>query len=124
MSHDELSIDLKSEREGETLVFALRGSLDLATSPTVKAALSDAIERGESKLIVDLRQLEFLDSTGLSVLIGAHRRAAERGGSLRLVVSEGQILRLLTITGLVAVFSVYHSKEDATNDRDRVTAAL
>jgi anti-sigma B factor antagonist len=124
MSQDELSIDLKSEREGETLVFALRGSLDLATSPTVKAALSDAIERGESKLIVDLRQLEFLDSTGLSVLIGAHRRAAERGGSLRLVVSEGQILRLLTITGLVAVFSVYHSTEDATNDRDRVTAAL
>jgi len=124
MTHDELSIDLKSERKGETLVFALRGSLDLATSPTVKAALSDAIERGESKLIVDLRQLEFLDSTGLSVLIGAHRRAAERAGSLRLIVSEGQILRLLTITGLIAVFAVYRSMEDATNDRNRVTAAL
>ena len=46
MSHDELSIDLKSENHGETLVFKLRGSLDIATSPTVRAAL-DAVLGGQ-----------------------------------------------------------------------------
>jgi anti-sigma B factor antagonist len=124
MTHDELSIDLKTEDGGDTLVFKLRGSLDLATAPTVRAALTDAADKNGHHLIVDLSQLEFLDSTGLSVLIGAHRRAAERGGSLRLVVQDGPISRLLNITGLVAVFAVYHSLTDAKANRGRLSAAV
>jgi anti-sigma B factor antagonist len=124
MTHDELSIDLKTENDGGTLVFKLRGSLDLATAPTVRAALTDAAEKGSQDLIVDLTQLEFLDSTGLGVLIGAHRRAAERNGSVRLIISDGPISRLLNITGLIGVFSVYHSMEDARSDRSRVSASL
>ncbi len=123
MTHDELSIDLKNDNDG-TLVFKLRGSLDLATAPTVRAALSEATEKGGNNLIVDLTQLEFLDSTGLGVLIGAHRRAAEHGGTFRLIVTEGPISRLLNITGLIAVFAVYHSAEDAENDQSRVSAAF
>jgi anti-sigma B factor antagonist len=124
MTHDELNIDLKTEDNGETLVFKLRGSLDIATAPTVRAALSEATENDGHHLIVDLTQLQFLDSTGLGVLIGAHRRAAEHGGSFRLIVSEGSISRLLNITGLVSVFAVYHSIEDARRERARVNAAL
>jgi len=123
MTHDELSIDLKTEDSG-TLIFKLRGSLDLATAPTVRAALTEATEKGNHDLIVDLTQLEFLDSTGLGVLIGAHRRAAERGGSFRLIATDGPISRLLNITGLIAVFSVYHSIEDARADQRRVIATL
>ena len=124
MTHDELSIDLKTEDAGETLVFKLRGSLDIATAPTVRAALSEATEKGSHHLIVDLTQLEFLDSTGLGVLVGAHRRAAEGDGSFRLIVSDGPILRLLNITGLVSVFAAYHSLEDARRNRARVSPAL
>lgn len=124
MSHDELSIDLKTENAGGTLVLKLRGSLDLATSPTVRAALTEATEKGHQDLIVDLTQLEFLDSTGLGALIGAHRRAAENGGSLRLIVADGPIARLLNITGLIRIFAVYHSLEDARNNQARVAAPL
>lgn len=124
MTHDELSIDLKTEDGGGTLVFRLRGSLDLATAPTVRAALTDATDKGGHHIVVDLTQLEFLDSTGLGVLIGAHRRAAERGGSLRLIVHDGPISRLLNITGLIGVFAVYHSLEDARADRGRLGAAV
>lgn len=123
MTHDELSIDLKTE-DGGALVFKLRGSLDIATAPTVRAGLSEAAEKGNHHVIVDLTQLEFLDSTGLGVLIGAHRRATEHSGSFRLIVREGPILRLLNITGLVTVFSVYQDLEDARRDRARVNAAL
>jgi anti-sigma B factor antagonist len=123
MTHDELSIDLKNDNDG-TLVFRLRGSLDLATAPTVRAALTDATEQGSNNLIVDLTQLEFLDSTGLGVLIGAHRRRAEHGGTFRLIVSEGPISRLLNITGLIAVFAVYRSIDDARKDQSRVSASL
>jgi anti-sigma B factor antagonist len=123
MTHDELSIDLRTE-EGGVLVFRLRGSLDLATAPTVRAALNEATDTGPHDLIVDLTQLEFLDSTGLGVLIGAHRRAVERAGSFRLVIGDGAIARLLNITGLISVFAVYRSLEDAQQKRDRVQATL
>ncbi len=123
MTHDELSIDLKTE-DGGTLVFKLRGSLDLATAPTVRAALGEATEKGGQHLIVDLTLLEFLDSTGLGVLIGAHRRATEHGGSFRLIVNDGPISRLLNITGLIAVFEAYGSTDDARADRNRLGAAL
>lgn len=123
MTHDELSIDLKHDNDG-TLLFKLRGSLDLATAPTVRAALSDATEKGSNNLIIDLTELEFLDSTGLGVLIGAHRRAAERGETFRLIVSDGPISRLLNITGLIAVFVVHRSIEDARNDKSRVAPSL
>ena len=124
MSHDELSIDLKTEDDGRTLIFILRGSLDLATSPTIRAALTDAADKGHKNLIVDLSGLEFLDSTGLGALIGAHRRAGEHEGSLRLVVHDGPILRLLNITGLIRIFAVYHSLADARANQDRVAATL
>ncbi len=124
MTHDELSIDLSTEEGSGTLVFKLRGCLDLATAPTVRAALAEAAEQRSRDLIVDLTQLEFLDSTGLGVLIGAHRRAAESGAPFRLIVSDGPISRLLNITGLIGVFAAYRSIEDAQNDRARVNATL
>jgi anti-sigma B factor antagonist len=98
----------------------LSGSLDVATSPTVRAALSDASERGNHRLVVDLTNVEFLDSTGLGALIGAQRRAKEVDGDVRLVVKEGQILRLLRITGLLKVFAVYPSLTAALAGGDRV----
>ncbi len=85
--------------------------------------MSDA-QQTKKDVVVDLTHLEFLDSTGLGALIGAHRRAAEGGGSLRLIVNDGPILRLLTITGLVRVLSVYHGIDDALNDQARVSTAL
>ncbi|MBV9057311.1 MAG: STAS domain-containing protein [Candidatus Eremiobacteraeota bacterium] len=124
MGHEEISIDLRTADGSDALLFRLRGSLDLATAPTVRAALTDAAEEKGHDVIVDLTGLEFLDSTGLGVLIGAHRRAAERGGSFRLVVSDGPISRLLNITGLMGVFAVYRSLDDARGERDRIEAAI
>ncbi len=122
MSHDELSIDIRAEHDGDALIFRLRGSLDLATSPSVRAALAEAADEGKHDIIVDLSELQFIDSTGLGALIGGHRRAAEHGGRIRLVAREGTILRLLNITGLIRVFSVYSSTQAALQDQDRVVS--
>jgi len=124
MSHDELSIDIRSEHNGDAIVFRLRGSLDLATSPSVRAALVEAADKDRHDIIVDLTQLEFLDSTGLGALIGAHRRAAEHGGRVRLIVQDGPIARLLNITGLMRVFAVYATLDAALEDRDRIPASI
>lgn len=124
MSHDALSVEIKSEHDGDAIIYRLQGTLDLATSPSLKAALIEAADEGKHDILVDLSQLEFLDSTGLGALIGAHRRAIEHGGCVRLIVNEGPILRLLTITGLMAIFSVYASVDAALNDRDRLIASI
>ena len=124
MSNSELSIDIKSEKQGSALIYRLRGSLDLATSPTLRAALVQAASEGNQEIIVDLTLLEFLDSTGLGALIGAHRRAIENAGSLRIIVGDGQIARLLNITGLVRVLNVYRSLNDALKDEARLTATV
>jgi anti-sigma B factor antagonist len=86
----------------------------------LRAALLEAADRANHEIVVDLTQLEFLDSTGLGALIGAHKRAAEHSGSVRLVAHEGQILRLLRITGLLDVFSVYPTVEAALGDDARL----
>ena len=117
-SHEDISIHVHVH--GGMSVFELTGSLDIATSPTVRASLLEASERGDHKLIVDLTKVDFLDSTGLGALIGAQRRAKEFGGEVRLVAKEGQILRLLRITGLLNVFAVYPTLEDALADGVRV----
>lgn len=124
MSHDALSVDIKSEHGGDAIVYRLRGSLDVATAPSLRAALIEAANEGKHDIIVDLSQLEFLDSTGLGALIGAHRRALEHGGCVRLIVSDGPIQRLLTITGLMRIFAVYATMEAALADRDRLVASL
>jgi anti-sigma B factor antagonist len=117
--HEELSIHVQVV--DNTNVFELTGSLDIATSPTVRAALIEASERGDHRIVVDLAKLEFLDSTGLGALIGAQRRAKEFGGDVSLVAKEGQILRLLRITGLLKVFAVYATLQGALTDTQRVT---
>jgi anti-sigma B factor antagonist len=120
MAQDNLTIDVSTARNGEVHLFLLGGSLDIATSPTLRAALLEAADHGKHDLVVDLSKLEFVDSTGLGALIGAHKRATEKEGSVRLVAQEGQILRLLRITGLLGVFAVYPTLDDALTEEKRL----
>jgi anti-sigma B factor antagonist len=124
MTSDQLSIDMATENGGKTLVCKLKGSLDLATAPSVRAALIEAAAKGKHDIVVDLTKLEFLDSTGLGALIGAHRRALEHGGAVRLAVGEGAILRLLAITGLIGVFPTYSTLAEALAGQERIESPL
>ena len=124
MSHDALSVEIRSEHGGDAIVYRLGGSLDMATAPSLRAALLEAADEGKHDILVDCSHLEFLDSTGLGALIGAQKRALEHGGNVRLIVNEGPIQRLLMITGLMQVFAVYNTVQAALEDRDRLTAAF
>lgn len=89
---------LEVSRTGPGHVLTLFGELDLASSP----ALEEELEKvGSEPIAVDLRDLQFIDSTGLSVLVKAHQRAQETGLTFGLVsVGDGQVQRLLGLTGL------------------------
>ncbi len=83
-----------------TAVISVSGELDLASSPALEEELERVAQSDAQVVIVDLRNLEFMDSTGLSVLVRAHQRAEEDGRRLGLVNGSQQVQRLLTLTGV------------------------
>jgi len=87
--------------EGAT-VLAVAGELDLATSPTLEQqlALLSGGSNSQEPLILDLRELEFIDSTGLGVLVRAHQRAQDLGRRFGVIRGRRQVQRLLALTGV------------------------
>ena len=83
-----------------TTVISVSGELDLASSPALEEELERVARSDAQLVVVDLRSLEFMDSTGLSVLVRAHQRAEENGRRLGLVNGSQQVQRLLTLTGV------------------------
>jgi anti-sigma B factor antagonist len=81
-------------------VISVSGELDLASSPALEEELERVAQSDAQLVVVDLRNLEFMDSTGLSVLVRAHQRAEENGRRLGLVNGSQQVQRLLTLTGV------------------------
>lgn len=93
-----LRVDVRAN--GHATVLAVAGELDLASSPTLEEALDAVTETTPELLILDLSALEFMDSTGLSVLVRAHQRALEAGRRFALVKGGSQVQRLLSLTGI------------------------
>jgi anti-sigma B factor antagonist len=86
--------------KGDAVIIRVSGELDLASSPTLEQELERVASSGVSLVVVDLRELEFMDSTGLSVLVRAHQRAAESSQRFGLVNGSQQVQRLLDLTGV------------------------
>jgi len=76
------------------------GELDLAAAPALESELELALGAAFERIVVDLSELEFIDSTGLSVLVKAHQRAQDTGVELGIVNPTAQVERLLSLTGL------------------------
>jgi anti-sigma B factor antagonist len=84
----------------------LHGELDMSTAPKLREELVRLTSDGATAVTVDLSQLVFVDSTGLSVLITALKRLREKGGDLALRSPTPPTRRVLEITGLTEVFSI------------------
>ena len=102
---------VSNERDGSVVVL-VGGEVDVYTAPQLRAALDAQIAAGHSRLVVDLDKVDFLDSTGLGVLVGRLKLVRNQSGWLRIVCSNERILRVFRITGLDKVFAI-HSSVDA-----------
>lgn len=113
---DSTAIDLQidSKFEGPWAILGLRGEVDIYTSPKLKEAIVELLDSGKARLIIDMSEVDFIDSSGLGVLIGGLKRVREQDGEMTLVVSTSEsIKRLLGITGMDRVFTVHQSLEDS-----------
>jgi anti-sigma B factor antagonist len=105
-------VDDYTTDDGLTVV-TVTGEIDVHTAPALREKLIGLVGQGKCSLIVDLQGVQFLDSTGLGVLIGALRRVRARDGSLDLVCTQERMLKVFRVTGLTKIFAIYNSVEEA-----------
>ncbi len=108
-----MDLSLSTRAEGDATVLEIAGEIDVYTAPKLREQLVDLVNAGSYQLIVDLERVEFLDSTGLGVLVGGLKRVRAHDGSLSLVCTQERILKIFRITGLTKVFPIHASVDEA-----------
>jgi anti-sigma B factor antagonist len=102
--------------DGDLAVLAIGGELDYEVSPQLRVRLVRAIEAGTRRLVLDLSDVTFIDSTAIGVLAGAIARLDEAGGgSLAVVCTHENVLQIFEITGLDSVIAVHRSRDEAVS---------
>jgi anti-sigma B factor antagonist len=100
------------EVDGKTVV-AVGGEIDVYTAPKLRDKITELVGSGSYDLVVDLEGVEFLDSTGLGVLVGGLKKVRAHDGSLQLVCTQDRLLKIFRITGLAKVFTIHQSADAA-----------
>lgn len=116
-----MNATVATRAEGDRTVVDVVGEIDLYTAPLLRAALNEAVADGARRIVVDMTGTQFLDSTGLGVLVGGLKRVRTVDGDLELVCSSEKILKVFRITGLLKVFVLHANLEAALSDSARTT---
>jgi anti-anti-sigma factor len=98
-------LQIAVEPEGTVTRIRLDGELDIHTAPGVAEAVNGALDAGATTLVVDAGALRFCDSSGIQVLVHARERLVAEGGALRIEGVHGSVQKVLSVTGLLDLFS-------------------
>jgi anti-sigma B factor antagonist len=111
-----MDLELETSQHDGVAVLTLRGEIDVYTAPRMRQAIVDLVDAGSLNIVVDMGMVDFLDSTGLGVLVEGLKRVRTRGGNLSLVVTQDKIVKIFDITGLNKAFPIFGSLEDALKE--------
>ena len=112
-----MELSVVTRREGVHTVIGVTGEIDVYTAPTLRERLNEVVADGQHHLVVDMSGVDFLDSTGLGVLVGGLKRVRSQNGSLQLVCDQEKILKVFRITGLTKVFPIHPTLDRALAER-------
>ena len=116
----DLGLDVQ-ERDGFA-VLAVSGEVDVATVPRLREQLHGLVAQGSNQIIVNLDAVDFLDSTGLGVLVGALKRVRSNDGDLYLVCTQPRIRKVFEVTGLTKVFQLFDTVDSAVEGAGATSA--
>jgi len=108
-----VDLTLSTREVGGRTVVAVGGEIDVYTAPRLRDTITELVAAGNYDLIIDMEQVEFLDSTGLGVLVGGLKKVRAHDGSLQLICTQDRLLKIFRITGLAKVFTIHASTEAA-----------
>ena len=94
-------------------IVTLGGQADVYTSPEMSKILDAYINRGQGNIILDLGDLEYLDSSTLAALIRAQKKAKNLGGEIKLLKLEGEPRKVFEVSGFLAIFDTFSNREEA-----------
>ncbi|MEV0582711.1 STAS domain-containing protein [Nonomuraea sp. NPDC050310] len=103
----ELKVSTRSHA-GHALV-EIAGEIDLYTAPRLQSEFTRLLQDGPQRVVIDMSQVEFCDSTGMNVLLSALKRIKEQGGVLDVAAPRPAVRKILQVTGLDSVFTVHES---------------
>jgi anti-sigma B factor antagonist len=103
----------EEDLDRRTHVITVSGEIHVSTAPEFQRRLDAAIAKGKTAVVLDLSETEFIDSTGLSVLLNGLRRVTRQRGRMTLVCTNPTVLRLFEITRLDTTFDIHETREAA-----------
>jgi len=105
----------ETDRDSGCREIQVAGELDLAVADQLQACI-DRIDSERSAILINLEKCEFIDSTGIALIVAAHKQRAERGQRLVVCAPSDQVLRILSITGLMDNGLVFQDAEKAMSE--------
>jgi anti-sigma B factor antagonist len=123
MSFDPPQFDLSEEElDAANLIIRVAGEIHATSAPEFSERLNQAIARGKTGIVLDLTAVEFIDSTGLSVLLNGLRRVTRVRGTMVLACANPTVLRLFEITKLDSTFEILADCDEAIERVRQATA--
>ena len=108
-----MDVHVTSRDIGPRTVVEVDGEIDVSSADVLRDKLSELLDRDRTDLVIDLRAVRFMDSTGLGVLVGTLKKVRLAGGQLQLVIDSERLLKVFRITALLQVFTVHETVEAA-----------
>jgi anti-sigma B factor antagonist len=109
-----VDLSLETREVADRTVVAVGGEIDVYTAPKLRECITGLVDEGHRDLVVDLEKVEFMDSTGLGVLVGGLKKVRSHDGSMRLICTQERLLKIFRITGLGKVFAIHSTQAEAT----------
>lgn len=108
------AMDITTRKAGDVTIVDFKGRLAIGVSDTVlPRIIAEILNDGSKKILLNLSDMDYIDSNGLGELVQVFREAKRSGASLRLLKPHDRVAKTLRLTNLLPMFTVYDSEEDA-----------
>jgi anti-anti-sigma factor len=106
-------VDIHAEQRDSALIVSVVGDIDALTADEVRVYLETQVADGQSRLVLDLSQVQFMSSSGVRLILGILKSSREQGGDLCLAATQPGVSRTLQIAGLSSILKAFPSVEEA-----------
>jgi anti-sigma B factor antagonist len=110
---DVVDLSLETRHTDDVTIVSVGGEIDVYTAPKLRDKVTELVGEGHYNLVIDMENVEFLDSTGLGVLVGGLKKVRAHDGSMEIVCNQDRLLKIFRITGLAKVFTIHDSEAAA-----------